>query len=95
MATANTMSGLINGARQVEVTMNGSARGPAILPGGGRHDPEKPETPEPDDPDQYEKDLHDKQAGIHPHANAGPAQQGNSWEKCVCTLFWDPPGRGT
>ena len=31
MATANTMAGVLNGARQVEVTINGLVNVPAIL----------------------------------------------------------------
>lgn len=38
MATANTVQGVLNGARQVEVTMNGIGERPVILPGRGRYD---------------------------------------------------------
>ncbi len=88
MATANTMMGVINGARQVEVTLNGIGERAGntsleeIVMILKSHQVAKPHH-------QHKQQTHlqQQQACLEPDEYAGPAQQGNRRQKCICPFI--------
>ena len=87
MATANTMSGVAAGARQVEVTINGIGEraGNTALEEVAMiircHNDIDPEN------------LLDEPISVELDEYAGATQQGNRRQKCVCSFVGHPPRR--
>ena len=96
MATANTMMGVINGARQVEVTINGigeragnTSLEEIVMIIKSHHDPESQ--------NRYKHQTHfqHQQAGLEADEYAGSGQQGNRRQKCICPFIRYSPGWST
>jgi len=95
MATANTISGIINGARQVEVTINGVGERAGNTPleevvMALKSHPER---------GYYtnintQKNLRYQPFGVKPDEHAGTTQQSHCWSQCLCPFLGNPSGRG-
>ena len=78
MATANTISGVLNGARQVEVTMNGiGERAGNTFSGRSGHDSSLSQGYRHRYEHQYPENLFNEPYGIQPDEHACPAEQGH------------------
>ena len=95
MATANTIAGIMNGARQAEVTINGIGEraGNTSLEEVVMILKSRQQVLEHRHQYQYKKYLQDKPAGLQPYEHAGATQQSHCWQKCLCSFIGNPPGR--
>ena len=92
MATANTFNGVMAGARQVEVTINGIGER-AHLARRDCDDSEVPQRTGYRDEHQHHEDLSDESYGVESDEYARAAQQGHCRAQCLCTLQRYPSGR--
>jgi 2-isopropylmalate synthase len=94
LATANAISGLVNGAAQVECTINGIGERAGntsleeVVMAIKAHQSMGLETRI-----NSKKTCSDQPPGRRPDAHAGTSQQSNCRTQCLRALFWYSPGR--
>ena len=94
MATANTMSGLLAGARQCEVTVNGvGERAGNTGLGGDRHDHQEPQRHPSRDQHQHDQDHSGEPDGLESYEYAGSGEQGHRRAQRLRALLRHPSGR--
>ncbi len=95
LATANTLAAIQDGARQVEVTINGIGEraGNTSMEEVVMSLKTRPNFFQPQHQYRHHKDLSHQPPGKHDHRHSDSAQPGHCGGQCLCPRGRNPPGR--